>query len=352
VTPLEAMLQARLAQGPIPTSEFMALALYHPEHGYYRRPEGAWGFAGKDYYTVLDCGPLLGEALTVRLEAAWRRLDRPPSFTVLEPGAGRGWLGRDILSAAAGDFQAALAYLHQDDNPAARCAATQALEPFLAAGRARLIREDEALEPFAGAVISNELFDALPAQPWRWDGEHWLQERLSAEGTHWQPSDPGEAGTWFAAQAEDGLHPEDGSIWCQDLAPLVDRLAGSLKAGLFLTVDYGAEASRLLAKGADLRRYKGHAVDGLWWEQPGECDLTADVDFTRLGGLLEQRRFAEVAHTSLSHWVREHAPLAAWESQWQALPDSERIQRMQNLLQLTLPGMMGERFRVLEAWKG
>lgn len=72
---LEAV-QSRLAQGPLPAAEVMALALYHPD-GYYRRSTGPWGFQGADYYTALDLGPLLGEALAVRLEQAWERLGRP-----------------------------------------------------------------------------------------------------------------------------------------------------------------------------------------------------------------------------------------------------------------------------------
>ena len=71
---LEALLASRLMQGPLPAAEVMALALYHPEHGYYRRAAGPWGFEGKDYYTALDVGPLLGQALARRLEAAWERL--------------------------------------------------------------------------------------------------------------------------------------------------------------------------------------------------------------------------------------------------------------------------------------
>ena len=110
-------------------------------------------------------------------------------------------------------------------------------------------------------------------------------------------------------------------------------------------------ASRLLGKGADLRRFKGHTVDGKWWEGLGGCDLTADVDFTRLSKILEACGFKDVAHESLSRWIRAHAPLPAWESQWQELDSTARLKRMENLLQLTMPGMMGERFRVLEGWR-
>ncbi len=377
---LEALLEARLASGPIPASEVMALALYHPECGYYRRAEGPWGFEGKDYYTALDCGPLLGEALARRLEAAWEELGRPERFTVLEPGAGRGWLGRDLLVAAREPFATALVYLHRDDNPAARRAAAVALSPWLESGRARFVSESEGLEPFLGAVISNELFDALPAQPWRWSGEAWEREMLDLEGSTWRIAEPGEAGAWFTAQAEGDLEPGDGSVWAEGLPALVRELAGNLKAGLFLTIDYGDGAARLLAKGADLRRYKGHTVDGAWWEGLGESDLTADVDFTRLAGLLEAEGFvgtqasltsgagsaraqgggprgdaasrrSPLDRVTLGRWIREHAPLAEWEGQWQELDATSRLARMENLLALTLPGMMGDRFKVLEAWR-
>lgn len=348
---LDAWIGQRLSKGSIPAAEFMAQALYHPEHGYYRQLEGPWGFEGKDYYTALDIGPLLGETLALRLSRVWEHLDRPACFTVLEPGAGRGWLGRDLLKAASGAFAEALVYVHRDDNPAARKAAEVALEPFLSRGRARFVSEQASIPPFVGAILSNELFDALPAQPWRFEAGGWHMEVLGPERSQWIPGDPGEAGAWFEAQAEGGLHPGDGAPWTEGLPAMVSALAGVLKSGLFLAIDYGESADRLLAKGADLRRYKGHTVDGRWWEEPGRCDLTADVDFTRLGRLLEGEGLKAEAHVSLSRWIREHAPLMEWEGQWLSLPTSERMSRMQNLLQLTLPGMMGERFRVLEAWR-
>jgi SAM-dependent MidA family methyltransferase len=224
------------------------------------------------------------------------------------------------------------------------------LAPYLETGQASLVSEGQALEPFRGAIISNELFDALPAQPWRWDGTEWRYEALGPDGPVWLPGGACEATAWFASQAEGGLESGDGAPWCQDLPERVRELAETLKEGLFLTIDYGETASRLVDKGADLRRYKRHEVDGRWWEDPGEADLTADVDFTRLALLLEGSGLKEASHLSLSRWVRAHAPLAQWEADWQALEATARVKRMENLLQLTLPTLMGERFRVLEAW--
>lgn len=354
MNPLAAKLQARLARGLVPAAEVMALALYDPEHGYYRRAEGPWGFEGKDYYTALDLGPLLGQTLALRLKAAWERLGQPAVFTVLEPGAGRGWLGRDLLTSTEGDFAAALRYVHRDDNPAARRMAEEALTPWLASGQARFLAESDPIPPFTGAIISNELFDALPAQPWRWDGERWVMEVLTTAGSEWHASDHPESRAWFEGVMKarnELLEASDGSLWCEALPGVTRALAGALEAGLFLAIDYGDAAERLLAKGSDLRRFKGHTVDGKWWEDIGEADLTADVDFTRLQALLESAGLIEAGHQELSKWVRTHAPLMQWEAQWQDLPSPERLKRMENLLQLTLPGLMGARFRVLEAWR-
>ena len=351
MNPLHSLLQSRLTEGPVAAAEVMALGLYHPEHGYYRRSEGPWGFEGKDYYTALDLGPLLGQTVALRLEAAWEQLGRPGRFTALEPGAGRGWLGRDVLTAVSGPFAEALVYLHRDDNPAARQAAEQALAPFLTTNRARFIAESDPLEPFIGSIFSNELFDALPAQPWRWERGRWTREVLTDSGPEWQAADPGEAGAWFAAHS-DGLEPRDGSVWCEALPGLIRELTAPLRAGLFLAVDYGESADRLLAKGADLRRFKAHGVDGKWHEALGEADLTADVDFTRLATLLEGEGLSQVAHMELSKWIRAHAPLDRWGAEWLALPAPVRQQRTENLLQLTLPNQMGSRFRVLEGWRG
>jgi SAM-dependent MidA family methyltransferase len=132
----------------------------------------------------------------------------------------------------------------------------------------------------------------------------------------------------------------------------VHDLAVPLEAGLFLAVDYGESADRLLAKGADLRRFKAHSVDGKWHEDLGEADLTADVDFTRLSRLLAAEGLADLGHMELSKWIRTHAPLNQWGAKWMTLPEAERKARTENLLQLTMPGMMGSRFRVLEGWKG
>ncbi|MDR0498896.1 MAG: SAM-dependent methyltransferase [Holophagales bacterium] len=353
--PITETIKKILSNGSLPASEFMALALYHPEHGYYRRGVSQWGFDGKDYYTALDLGPLLGEAIAIRLHQVWLELDRPDPFTILEQGAGRGWLGRDLLKAATGDFSQSIRYIHCDDSPIAKQEALIALDYWLNSGQACLKNQSDETDSFAGAIISNELFDALPAQPWRWDGGEWKREVLiSLEGedtglTQWEAAEPGEAGDWFSRHAEGGLQPDDGSIWTESLPCILETICKPMRKGLFLAIDYGDTAPRLIAKRAGLRRYLKHQTDGRWWEAPGNSDLTADVDLTRLTYLLERQGLRPQKLATLGQWICANAPLAQWEAEWQELRQSERTARKQNLMQLTLPNAMGDRFKVVQA---
>lgn len=132
-------------EGPIPFSRYMELALYHPTLGYYagggqgREPVG-WG---GDYFTSGDVHPLWGWCIARRLHSMWREMGCPDRFDVVEPGAGRGLLARDVWGYALENQRR----LHNNDR--ARMARAvysadkqpfRALSPLRRAGR-RLLAE-------------------------------------------------------------------------------------------------------------------------------------------------------------------------------------------------------------------
>ena len=88
--PLTPVIRAAIeaAGGAITFTRFMAIALGHPEHGYYSRPDLAWGRDG-DYETSPEVHPIFGYLWARQVEECWERLDRPAD---LVPGE-RGGLG-------------------------------------------------------------------------------------------------------------------------------------------------------------------------------------------------------------------------------------------------------------------
>src|ERR1700737_1869186 len=94
-TPLLKILKDRIrATGPMTFAEYMEACLYHPEHGYYARPE-ARRFA--DYYTSVDVHPIFARLLATQLAEMWELLGRPAEFHAVECGAGVGRLAAEIL---------------------------------------------------------------------------------------------------------------------------------------------------------------------------------------------------------------------------------------------------------------
>ena len=71
--------------GPLTFVEYMELALYHPELGYYARASQRSGRAG-DFFTSVDVGPLFGRLLAVQFEEMWSLVNR----------AARGGLGSTL----------------------------------------------------------------------------------------------------------------------------------------------------------------------------------------------------------------------------------------------------------------
>src|SRR5437660_9633747 len=84
-------------EGPITFAEYMRMALYEPGYGYYVTGPARMGWEG-DYYTSTDVSPLFAHCMGRQLQQMWEQLGQPAPFTVLEQGAGRGDLGREICS--------------------------------------------------------------------------------------------------------------------------------------------------------------------------------------------------------------------------------------------------------------
>ena len=85
--------------------DFMALALYHPELGYYRRERPRVGRSAEtDFYTATSSGPLFGELIVAACVKLLGPQAAPHAFTFVEIGAEP---GGGILREVAHPFAAA-----------------------------------------------------------------------------------------------------------------------------------------------------------------------------------------------------------------------------------------------------
>jgi NADH dehydrogenase [ubiquinone] 1 alpha subcomplex assembly factor 7 len=101
-TPLLKILKDRMRMGPMPVSEYMKLALMHPEHGYYTS-KGFGGIFGQrgDFTTAPEISQMFGEIIAVWVVWTWQSLGSPQKVQLIELGPGRGTMMADMLRASA-----------------------------------------------------------------------------------------------------------------------------------------------------------------------------------------------------------------------------------------------------------
>jgi SAM-dependent MidA family methyltransferase len=302
-SPAEDAIRAEIAaRGPIPFARFMALALGHPDGGYYAGPQVRPTRAG-DYLTAPELHPIFGAALARQLEEAWQRLGRPDRFTLVEYGAGAGTLGLAVLAGLRDDrspLADALVYAPVELNPHRM---TELAERAASAGL-RVVPAPAATPagaPVTGAIIANEFLDALPVHAVEIrDGLPWeVHVGVAADGLFEElllPLSTPEIETRLDALAADGVSLPEGqrAELCLALDGWVAEVAATLAAGIVMVIDYGAGAQDLYGprrRAGTLMTYRGHVADGspdAPYRDIGDRDLTAHVDTTTLARLLSQ----------------------------------------------------------------
>lgn len=263
-------------EGPLPFDRFMQLALGHPQLGYYmtRDPFGTRG----DFVTSPEISQMFGELLGLWAAETWARIGSPSAFRLVELGPGRGTLMADALRACkvAPDFMSSLAEVCLvETSPLLRRAQQEKLADF--GGRIGWYDSLDDLPLGPAIFIANEFFDALPVRHFVRVEEGWCEKLVGVD----------ESGTFFFGLSPDpdplirtdapvGAVLEIGAAGHQAAAHIAARIAD--EGGGALIIDYGHTQTGF---GETVQAMRAHeAVDPL--SDPGECDITAHVDFASL----------------------------------------------------------------------
>ena len=262
-------------KGPITVERYMELALAHPDHGYYmnRDPFGATG----DFTTSPEISQMFGELIGLWAAEVWSTMGSPNPVRLVELGPGRGTLMSDALRAAriVPDFRAALDVWLLETSPT--LAAMQhelLLEAGVPIAWAQSLKE---LPDGPAIIVGNEFLDALPVRQFVRMGGQWRERvvRLNEDGELAFDVAP-RAEPDIRANASDGEVLEVNPAAHRFMFQLGGRVAR--QGGAALMIDYGHSVTGF---GDTLQALRAHRyVDPL--AMPGECDLTAHVDFAAM----------------------------------------------------------------------
>jgi len=344
-------------EGPVDFARYMELVLYGPGLGYYSAGARKFGAAG-DFVTAPEVSPLFGACLA-------RQCAEVLAYTggdILELGAGSGALAASVLAALAelaelGEGPRRYRILERSaelrERQRQRIAA---LDPALAA---RVEWLDEPPAEFDGIVLANELLDAQPVSV--------LRAPDRALAVDWTENGPGwcelAAPGWLrreiaAIEADVGALP---AAYVSEVSPraeaLVRTLAHALRRGLLLFIDYGMSRREYYHPqrgGGTLMCHYRHRAHADPFLLPGLQDISAYVDFTRMARAgreagLEVAGYATQAHFLLGCGLDEVLQSVIERA---GLGSRAQIEAARDAKLLTLPGEMGERFKVLGLARG
>ena len=338
------------SQGWIGFDSFMQLALYAPGLGYYSGGATKLGAAG-DFVTAPELSPLYGRTLA-------RQIGDIVSLSagnVLELGAGSGRLAEEVLRAL--DMAGALPDRYLILEVSAELAERQRQRlrrlPERLASRVSWI--DRLPQTFRGAVVCNEVLDALPVHLVSWS-ENGIHER----GVVWS----GGRFVWDERTANDrGLLAEARRLdppapYLSELATagpaLVAAIGGMLECGILLVIDYGFGEREYYHpqrnRGTLMCHFRHRAHDDPFF-LPGLQDITSHVDFTALtraatGAGLELFGYTTQSHFLVNLGIIDLMTLTSAEDAAAYLPLAAQAQK------LLSPAEMGELFKVVALGRG
>lgn len=299
--------------------EFVDLALYHPQFGYYRQPRDRVGYAaGTDFFTASTSGPIFGELVAAASARLLGERD-PAQFTFIEIGAEN---KTGVLANVAHPFE-----------------------------RVQTIRIGETVE-LAGkcVVFSNELFDAQPFRRFRFREGRWRElgvARLGADLHEVELSAPAPVPEWLQLPAHaSGGYTIDAPIAATGLARAIARQPWE---GLFVAIDYGKTWRELLeaCPAGTARGYFRHTQSNDLLARPGQQDLTCHICWDWVEAALAEAQFRSIAlQTQESFFVR-HAE--SYLSAAIAADAAKFTARKQSLMQLLHGAHLGQKFQVLSA---
>ncbi len=276
-TPLFPIITEEIAsKGYMRLDRYMALALGHPQHGYYMSGR-SFGLEG-DFITAPEISQMFGELIGLWSLDQLQRQHLMKEAGFFELGPGRGTLMADAIRAITpftqdhgGDMPIHMPIHLMEMSPALKQQQAKALHPH------PIIHHDDLdnLPPIPLIFIANEFFDALPIRQFIKSDQGWSERVVTMV----------DGQLTLTTITADDAPPADqapmGSVYeiAPQLPAIISKISRHIRqyGGAGLIIDYGKSNPI----GDSLQAVHNHKpVDIL--DSPGEADLSAWVDFSAI----------------------------------------------------------------------
>ncbi|MEM7008611.1 MAG: SAM-dependent methyltransferase [Thermodesulfobacteriota bacterium] len=334
-------------KGKITFADFMQLALYHPEYGYYSSGKNEIGKEG-DFYTSPYVHKAFGRVIGNFVIKSLEYIDEK-KLSVLEVGAGKGFLALDVLDRIKehdDNLYDRLNYYIVERNDTSKSNALKILGEHINKINWLSDLSDINNSEIAGVVISNELFDALSFHRLKIVNSELVEIYVSLDNEEYiEVIDmPGHKELAHYAQQTnlDFIEGQEFEINLEAENMLL-QIENKLAQGFVLTIDYGFLQNELYSPDRKRGTYKclhKHQINEAPYLNIGEQDITAHVDFSNLIRAGNKLGLNKIIYTTQGQFLVDWGILEFIESN----TNQKEIQAVKNLF---LPELMGDKFKVL-----
>jgi SAM-dependent MidA family methyltransferase len=355
---VRAAIGARIAAagGWLPFDAYMQCALYEPGLGYYSAGARKLG-AGGDFTTAPEMSALFGRCLARHCVQV---LNDCSGGDVLEIGAGSGRLAFDVLRGMQelGTLPARYLIVEVSADLRERQRSLLLTLPAELAARVQWLDAPPA-DAWQGAMLANEVLDALPVQCFVWRQQQVLERGVARDAAGaflWQerPAAASFSDEAQRMQSEAGVEWPDGyqSELCLRAAPWLNEITHTMQRGVALFIDYGLPRRDYYAarrSTGTLRCHHRQLAHEDPFAHPGLEDITAWVDFTRVAEAADAAGFDVLGfatQAALLLGLGIESEVAA------ATDDTSRIRLAGEARRLLMPAEMGENFKAIALGRG
>jgi SAM-dependent MidA family methyltransferase len=262
----------------MPFETFMAACLYDRDHGFFATGP-LRSIKSGDFLTSPEVSPWFGRTLARLIADRMSRLPDDP--WLVEVGAGSGSLLRSMLPALGSRAGHVVAV---EASPAARSALAGQQDLSKVASSM-----DELGSGLSGVVVANELLDNFPVALVVRNGAGWEERWVGADAgglTLVAAPVRDDVAAW--ADAYGGSVPEGGMVEVQLAANAwLEDAIRRLDSGTVIVIDYGGTTEELEPRRTlgTLRTYRNHHLGPDPLTEPGQTDVTVDVNFSALAAI-------------------------------------------------------------------
>ena len=349
------------AGGQIGFDQYMAMALYQPGLGYYAAGSQNFGASG-DFITSPEVSPLFAQSIARQVKQVMAELHQP---VLIEFGAGSGILAVDLLLELEVLESLPREYWIVEVSAELQQRQQSRIKELCSHLADRVVWLQQLPEQAVEAVvIANEVLDAMPIIAFEKQNAT-LFERVVVsddEQLAWSLKPSDEKLQTEVLKIEESIEqtlPDNyRSEYNPSIKPWLTTLSGLIKKGLVLLVDYGYDAREYYSAervmGTMMCYYRHRAHEDFFF-YPGVQDLTAFVDFTAVAEAAIATEFDVMGYTTQVQFLFGCGLGEIFENKMAQLSDvdvKKQLHLSQQVKTLTLPGEMGERFKVMALGKG